>query len=369
MKLRFALFFLLLLWAKPALASGDSVVVREPKTLGPLTIWLIEGSNETQHPYLTLEQALDTHEAIVHNANSQQLWIENKSDTDLFIQSSDLLKGGQQDRMVMSDMIVPAHDTSRELNVYCIEHGRSTKRGNEPIETFSASHWMAPLSHTRLVAMHKLTEQLLTPHVGGLTAPDTDQLNLMKSLESLPEPFNYVDAAQESIWNDVSNVQTALTQTLNDSVTRNASPTSLELTLENNSLANRERGFQRHLEDLVSDNDRAIGFVYAIDGRIMGAERYGSHALFAAMWPKLLRSIAAEAIIGDSLRMKEIGYALPSIGDVQQFLTNPVNGKSSREQVNERTVVEARKSDAAYVFQTFDTQFAATSMHSTWIAR
>ena len=133
---------------------------------------------------------------VIHENNSQKLWIENRSDTDLFVQSSDLIKGGQQDRMVENDMIVPAHDTSLDLNVYCIEHGRSTKRGAEPVETFSASHWMAPLSHTRLVTQHALTEQLLTPHVGGLTAPDTNELNLLKSLESLPQPFGAVDAAQ-----------------------------------------------------------------------------------------------------------------------------------------------------------------------------
>ena len=156
------------------------------------------------YAYLTLEEALRTGQAVIHENNSQKLWIENRSDTDLFVQSSDLIKGGQQDRMVENDMIVPAHDTSTDMNVYCIEHGRSTKRGSEPLETFSASHWMAPLSHTRLVTQHALTEQLLTPHVGGLTAPDTNELNLLKSLESLPQPFGAVDAAQESVWNDVS---------------------------------------------------------------------------------------------------------------------------------------------------------------------
>jgi hypothetical protein len=167
-------FLFLFILTSPALAKSDSTVVRESHAREHLTIWILDGDNVMQHPYRTLEQALSDGEAIILNENSQTLWIENRSDTDLFLESGDLLKGGQQDRMIASDRILPAHDTARDLEVYCIEHGRSTKRGAEPIETFSASHWMAPLAHTRLVARHDLTEKPLTPHVGGLTAPDTD---------------------------------------------------------------------------------------------------------------------------------------------------------------------------------------------------
>ena len=349
-------------WRPVILLSSES-----QNRLGPLTVWTIEAESNGHHPYLTLEDALRTGAAVIHENNSQKLWIENRSDTDLFVESSDLIKGGQQDRMVEYDMIVPAHDTSRDLNVYCIEHGRSTKRGAEPIETFSASHWMAPLSHTRLVTQHELTEQLLTPHIGGFTAPDTNELNLLKSLESLPPQFVVTDAAQESIWNDVSNVQSDLTTILKDSVTRNASPTSLELTLENNSLADREHKTEKKFEDLVDDDDRAVGFVYAINGRIVGAEQYGTHTLFQAMWPKLLRSIAAEAII-DPGKPNESGNAPPSINDVQQFLAAG-NSKSARQQVNDRTLVIASKSDTDYVFQTFDSKYNEGSLHSNWIAK
>jgi hypothetical protein len=369
MKRHIEFLFLFLLYAAPVFASPDSLVVREPKSFGPLTIWTIEAGNTTPHHYLTLEEALQSGSAVIHENNSQRLWIENRSDTDLYIQSSDLIKGGQQDRMVENDMIVPANDTSTDLNVYCIEHGRSTKRGAEPIETFSASHWMAPLSHTRLVTQHDLTEQLLSPHVGGLTAPDTNELNLLKSLESLPQPFGYIDAAQEAVWNDVSNVQSGLTTILKDSVTRNASPTSLELTLEHNGLADREHATVKKFKDFADDDDRSVGFVYAINGTLIGAERYGSHKLFAAMWPKLLRSITAEAIIESPTRMKEGGNTQPSIEQVQQFLDVSANGRSARQQVNERTLVIASKSDASYFFETFDSKYGENELHSRWITR
>ncbi len=373
MKLRFELLFLTLLAAKPAMASVDSMVVREPKTFGPLTVWMVKSVGTIHHPYLTLEQALQSGSAVIHENNSQRLWIENRSDTDLFVQSSDLIKGGQQDRMVESDMIVPAGtiahpDTSLDLTVYCIEHGRSTKRGAEPIETFSGSHWMAPLPHTRLVTQHELTEQLLTPHAGGFTAPDTDELNLLKSLETVPSPPGTIDAAQEAVWNDVSNVQHELTSTLHDSVTRNASPTSLELSLENNSLADREHSTEKKFRDLAEDENEAVGFIYAINGHIVGAEQYGTHALFVAMWPKLLRSIATEEVI-EVQQASESGAVLPSIDDVRQFLTQPSNGKSAQRKINDRTLTQASKSDANYLFQTFDAAYSTSVLHSSWIAK
>lgn len=352
--------------AAPALAQLDSTTVCTPHQLGRLSIWIIDRGDRIPHRYLTLEQALTEGTVTIHNENSQTLWIENRSDTDLFLQAGDLLKGGQQDRMIASDRILPAKDTARDLDVYCIERGRSTKRGSEPLETFSSSHWMAPLAHTRLVARHDLTEKLLTPHVGGLTAPDTDKLKLFQSLGDLPQPFGYIDAAQESVWKDVANVQSGLTAGLKDSVTRNESPTSLELALENNSLADRERSFENRFGDLVKDDSRAVGFVYAIDGKIIGAEQYATHTLFSAMWPKLLRSVVAAAL-SKSSEPPPSSSSIPSAEVIQRFLNAPGNG-TSRQAINARTLIEASKTDDATRFATWDEKYREGPLHVEWIA-
>src|SRR5213079_28032 len=118
-RLQYLLIILALLFARNALAVDDSLVVRSPHSFDNLTIFLIAAPESVHHPYITLEQALKTGRAVIHENNSQTLWVENKSDSDLFIQSADIIKGGQQDRMIASDMVLPAHDTSRELNVYC----------------------------------------------------------------------------------------------------------------------------------------------------------------------------------------------------------------------------------------------------------
>ena len=61
------------------------------------------------------------------------------------------------------------------------------------------------------------------------------------------------------------------------------------------------------------------GAVFAINGRVVGAEVYRSPELFRQMWPHLLRSYATEAIAA-----KEQGHGhLPSVAAVRSFLSFP----------------------------------------------
>jgi hypothetical protein len=263
-------------------------------------------------------------------------------------------------------MIVAAHDTSRDLNVYCIEHDRSFKRGNEPIETFSASEWMAPLAHTRLVARHELTGKLLTPNVGGMTAPDPEQLKLLQSISEIPQPFGVADAAQESIWHDVETMQSGMTSALKDSVTRNQSPSSLERALDAYSVAERERDFQKRFASLASDRKNAAGFIYAIGGKIRGGDIYGSRDLFYAMWPKLLKAASAEAIVEN--RPKTASDSIPSNDDVMDFILSARHGKSTSENPNDRTLIEATKSGEAFRFTSYDMKFDRAAVHEEILA-
>ena len=337
--------------------------VSEPLSFDGLTIWLVDGADGLQHPYVTLEQALASGSAVIYNENIQTLAIVNRSDTDLFIEAGDLIKGGQQDRMIVDDRVLPAHDSASDLNVLCVEQGRSTARGTEPLATFSSSHWMAPAAHTRLVARSSLTEQLLTPQVGGLTAPDSSKLELLNALPDLSAPFGYPDATQESVWNDVAEVQRALTQSLRDSVTRNASPTSLELALEHPALAERVASFERHFGNAARDNARAVGLVYAIHGRLIGAEQYATHALFSAMWPKFLRSIAAATIAA----VPPATITIPSVEQVENFLAEH-GSTTAHARINSRTLIEAAKIEDGTRFTSIDQQFAPAPLHVEWIA-
>jgi hypothetical protein len=57
--------------------------------------------------------------------------------------------------------------------------------------------------------------------------------------------------------------------------------------------------------------------VFAVNGRVTGAEVYGSNALFLKVWPKLLRSAAADAVAQKTAKATP---AAPSAGEVERFL-------------------------------------------------
>ena len=74
-----------------------------------LSVFLVHGADQfCDSGLLTLQEALDQKKAIVHETgNVNELTVENQSaDEELYIQSGDIVKGGQQDRTLHYDLIV-----------------------------------------------------------------------------------------------------------------------------------------------------------------------------------------------------------------------------------------------------------------------
>jgi len=111
-----------------------------PYTHDNLTIFLIHGASRSGKSLLTLEEAIDQHKVIVYEThNVNELAVENVSMEDVFIQSGDIVKGGAQDRTLKDDLILPAKSGKVNLNAFCVEHGRWSRRGTEAYNTFGGS--------------------------------------------------------------------------------------------------------------------------------------------------------------------------------------------------------------------------------------
>ena len=66
--------------------------------------------------------------------------------------------------------------------------------------------------------------------------------------------------------------------------------------VENDKLSKEVAGYVTALEAVVARHDDAVGYAFAINGKLNTADVYASHALFGKLWPKLLQASAAEAI-------------------------------------------------------------------------
>jgi len=123
----------------PVVAPGEYRYTG-PHTHENLTIYLIHGNETIKPHFLSLQEALERELAVVHETDQVgQLAIENRSTTeDLFIQSGDIVKGGQQDRVLQYDMMIPPGSGKVPLASFCVEQGRWSPRGKENSRKFTA---------------------------------------------------------------------------------------------------------------------------------------------------------------------------------------------------------------------------------------
>ncbi len=129
-------------WTK----TPTQVVTSDYKISGPyshknLTVFLIHGDNKsTAKVPLTLQEAMAQKKVkVIETGDVNQLAIQNVSNEEVFVQSGDIVKGGQQDRVLAMDLLVPPRSGRVPIDSFCVEHGRWQQRGQEMATAFSSS--------------------------------------------------------------------------------------------------------------------------------------------------------------------------------------------------------------------------------------
>src|SRR5258707_314694 len=83
------------------LAKEPALRVTGPVTCDNLSLYLIHGENHAPPKgYITLQEGIEQKKVTVYETHGNQLMIENRSDRDLFVQSCEVVKGGDQDRTI-----------------------------------------------------------------------------------------------------------------------------------------------------------------------------------------------------------------------------------------------------------------------------
>ncbi len=130
---------LVLGFADAAAATGDNRV-SGPFVHDNLAIYLVHGTAEPGPVPLTLQEALAKGSVRVHETGSvNQLDIENLAGEEVFVQSGDIVKGGQQDRVLMVSLLLPPRSGRVAIASFCVEQGRWSARGKEDVKTFASA--------------------------------------------------------------------------------------------------------------------------------------------------------------------------------------------------------------------------------------
>jgi hypothetical protein len=296
-----------------------------------LAIYLVHGSAGVGAVPLTLQEALVKSVVKVRETGSvNALTVENTGKDEVYVQAGDIVKGGQQDRVLSVDLLLPPRSGEVSIAAFCVEHGRWTARGNEDARQFSSAASAMP-SHEAKVAMRAYAVTAAAP-----------------AADASASTMAYAGGAgagesQQEIWSTVRKTQDSLSRSVGAPVAAPASPSSLQLSLENDKLKQAQTAYIAALEGAGETGDDVVGYVFAINGKINSGDVYASNALFRKMWSKLLAANVTEAI-----SVKEAAAAPPpAVKQVEAFLAAASRGVTAERAINASVGLATRDGDAS----------------------
>lgn len=309
---------------------GAGPQITGPYTHDNLTIYLLHASGKTAAPnLLTLQEAMAQQKVAVYETGQvNELAIENKSAEDVYIQAGDIVKGGRQDRVLSTDLVLPPHSGRLPIGAFCVEHGRWTQRGGEASDRFSASNRAVSFKAIKL-AVHN-------------------------------------DKDQSKVWQEVAQAQQKLSMVgAVSAAAPSLSPTSMQLTLENSRLTESTTAYVDSLAKIVDGHPDVVGFVYAINGKLDSADQYASPDLFRRMWMKMLQASATEAVAARGPEK----FTAPDVAAVREALAAAESAPVSSRQTAGQTVVVKRESEKALFFEARPTAAADSWIHKSWVVK
>ena len=305
-------------------ARADEYRVSGPVAHENLAIYLVHGTSAAGAVPLTLDEALRKGAVKVHETGTvSELQIENLGTDEVFIQAGDIVKGGQQDRVLSVSLVLPPKSGRLPIASFCVEQGRWSARGKEDVKTFATAAASVPSREAKL----------------AIRAP-AQPAAARSAVPASP---------QQQVWAKVRKVQDGLSANLGAPVRAAASQSSLQLSLENEKLRDAQDAYLKVLLKEGETADDVVGYVFAIDGKLNSAEVYPSNGLFRKMWPKLLKASITEAI-----GQKNSGAAdpVPTNDAALAFLDQAAKGAASETPLPASVRLETRQAENAFYFET-----------------
>ena len=138
-------------------------------------------------------------------------------------------------------------------------------------------------------------------------------------------------------------MQANLGRAMSADVTDERSSSSLQLSLEHKALASALEAYEAALGRLPRGHPDAVGYVFAVNGRINSGDEFGSAGLFRKLWPRQLKAAAAEAIAEAVASMRDRA----TLAEVAAFMDEVRAAKSVGRSMPGRMSLETRETEMA----------------------
>jgi len=248
---------------------------------------------------LTLDEAMPKKLVRIHEVEGgdvNNLKMTNNADHPVFLLAGEVIVGGQQDRIIGSNTIVPAK-TTQNVPVYCVEHGRWQGDSKE-FRTAKA------LAHGRLrgKAMYE---------------------------------------AQQDVWNEVHDKNVKRKTTSDTDTYRQVAAQESDGTL-----SGMEKKVDTALDQLTPEQRaKLVGFAVSLNGKVATVDVFGSPQLFGKLETKLVRSYLAEAV--DVKAEKDIKPPPPAA--ITTFMSDVA--KEKEEDAYETKAAKTTRKKGAHVYK------------------
>jgi hypothetical protein len=163
----------------------------------------------------------------------------------------------------------------------------------------------------------------------------------------------------------VKTVQANLSVNVGGSVNSSVSASSMELSMEDSKVKETSAAYINTLGGLLRNRSDVIGYVLAINGKVTSADVYASHALFAKLWPKLLKSNTVEAIA----ELHDAEHKPVTSEVVQTFLTDSEKATAEAKEVTPRVRMVTREDDKNIFSETQDRQQKDGFIHRNYMRK
>src|SRR5262245_29704782 len=135
-------------------AEATKPAVLDPVSQDNMSVSFVRGPSTPGPVPLTLNEALlKSTVTVFETGNVNELKIENTGSEDVFVQAGDIVKGGQQDRVLTISLLVPAKSGQIPIGAFCVEHGRWSARGKEDVKRFASAEKAVPSREAKLAML------------------------------------------------------------------------------------------------------------------------------------------------------------------------------------------------------------------------
>ena len=321
----------------PAVATaGKDYRLSGPYTQKNLSIYLIhrEGRNAGPTPITLGEAMRQGLVKVIETGNVERLAIRNLGDREVFIQSGDIVKGGKQDRVLVASLIVPPNSGNLYIDAFCVEAGRWSRRGKERLREFSESAHRMPSRAGKIAMMKRMRRE---------TAPEAGWSGVLERGRRRSRGPNL----QGQVWDSIRSAQMSWSRAMGARVADERSRSSLQLSLENKRLASALVYYEKALSGLLDKHPYAVGYVFAVNGRINSGDEFGSVGLFRKLWLRQLKAAATEAIAEKNAQKRK----QPTLAEIAAFIDAARAAKPALKAMPGGLNLETRKTSESFYME------------------